>query len=263
MDTVEELSSSYKVSQWNRFTVADGQWQNDNTILPLSARDVFLAKKIDELSGAISAVETEGVYDGDGDSIVVDDNIISIADNYTNVIYNYIVNAIDSISSYYKFALANGCEIDDSTSVALGTSAIASDGSFAFNGTASNDSISLGPNSITNSSVAIGFSNTNSNLSGDIIIGSNLTASENDQILIGNSAATLSITKVISADTTISASDFSANDGDTTVSLLGLNDKVNEFTIPTFKFALSGAGTTDEILSAVQKSKVLSLKIDK
>lgn len=256
MNTVEELSSSYKVSQWNRFTVADGQWQNDNTILPLSARDVFLAKKIDELSGAISAVETEGVYSGDDSSIVVEDNIIKVTDSFRYDISNEISESIDSISSYYKFASANGCEIDDFTSVALGTSAIASDGSFAFNGSASNDSISLGPNLISNSSVAIGFSNTNSEFSGDIIIGSNLTSTENDQILIGNSSAELSITNVISANTSISAYDFSAKDGDTIVSLTSLNKTVNDFTIPPFKFVLNGS------LEDVKKTKVLSLKID-
>ena len=38
-------------SKWNRQTVADGDWLQHNTISPLNERDVFLAEKIDELSG--------------------------------------------------------------------------------------------------------------------------------------------------------------------------------------------------------------------
>ena len=38
------------VTPWTRDTVADGYWQNTNTIRPLSARDVYLAECIDNLS---------------------------------------------------------------------------------------------------------------------------------------------------------------------------------------------------------------------
>ena len=40
------------VTPWTRDTVADGYWQNTNTIRPLSARDVYLAECIDNLSAS-------------------------------------------------------------------------------------------------------------------------------------------------------------------------------------------------------------------
>ena len=40
------------VTPWTRDTVADGYWQNTNTIRPLSARDVYLAECIDKLSAS-------------------------------------------------------------------------------------------------------------------------------------------------------------------------------------------------------------------
>lgn len=40
------------VTPWTRNTVADGYWQNTNTIRPLSARDVYLAECIDKLSAS-------------------------------------------------------------------------------------------------------------------------------------------------------------------------------------------------------------------
>lgn len=53
MSVVEELSGidSRIVTPWKRTTVADGDWLQHNTIGPLNDRDVFLAEKIDELSG--------------------------------------------------------------------------------------------------------------------------------------------------------------------------------------------------------------------
>ena len=53
MSVVEELSGdgSRIVTSWKRTTVADGDWLQHNTIGPLNERDVFLAEKIDELSG--------------------------------------------------------------------------------------------------------------------------------------------------------------------------------------------------------------------
>lgn len=53
MSVVEELSGdgSRIVTSWKRTTVADGDWLQHNTISPLNERDVFLAEKIDELSG--------------------------------------------------------------------------------------------------------------------------------------------------------------------------------------------------------------------
>lgn len=79
-----------KVEEWNHYTVADGEWLNDHDILPLSARDEYLAEEIDKLTdrvdvlaggtgltmkvtngeaaGIVSAVEISNVYEGDGES---------------------------------------------------------------------------------------------------------------------------------------------------------------------------------------------------
>lgn len=57
MSTIkDELNEEYKVSQWSRKTVADGNALNRKTIKPLIERDEFLADKIDEFA---TAVETE------------------------------------------------------------------------------------------------------------------------------------------------------------------------------------------------------------
>ena len=34
---------------WTKFTVTDGEWMTDNTLVPLENRDIYLANKIDEL----------------------------------------------------------------------------------------------------------------------------------------------------------------------------------------------------------------------
>lgn len=58
-----EAINEFPVEEWNRHTVADGQWLNDNDIVPLSSRDQKLAEIIDELDGtfsnSISALETD------------------------------------------------------------------------------------------------------------------------------------------------------------------------------------------------------------
>lgn len=41
-----------QVSAWDRNTVADGTWININTIKPLSARDVYLAECLDDISAS-------------------------------------------------------------------------------------------------------------------------------------------------------------------------------------------------------------------
>lgn len=60
------------VFPWNRSTVADGQWLLDHTIGPLSARDVYLADRIDDvLSGIenISATLQNVVSSTDGNAV--------------------------------------------------------------------------------------------------------------------------------------------------------------------------------------------------
>ena len=70
------------VTPWNRSTVADGFWQNTNTIRPLSARDVYLAECIDQLSA------NQVVYKaGDGINIYKDTTNTSDYNRYV-IAYN-------------------------------------------------------------------------------------------------------------------------------------------------------------------------------
>lgn len=46
--TPNEFNNNYPVAEWNRNTVADGNWLNNNTIKPLQERDVFLLELINE-----------------------------------------------------------------------------------------------------------------------------------------------------------------------------------------------------------------------
>lgn len=92
------------VTPWNRSTVADGFWQNTNTIRPLSARDVYLAECIDELSAK------QIVYGaGPGISIFKDDSFTA---------YNRYYIAYDS-STYKETKYTFGDGIT-STSATIG-----------------------------------------------------------------------------------------------------------------------------------------------
>lgn len=57
MDNVLD-SVNLNVIGWNRATVADGQWLQDNAIGPLSARDVYLADCIDDVNTIIGQIQT-------------------------------------------------------------------------------------------------------------------------------------------------------------------------------------------------------------
>ena len=55
MDNVLD-SVNLNVIGWNRATVADGQWLQDNAIGPLSARDMYLADCIDDIWGSVNSI---------------------------------------------------------------------------------------------------------------------------------------------------------------------------------------------------------------
>ena len=72
------------VTPWDRTTVADGAWQNVNTIKPLSSRDVYLAECIDDLSSK------QIIYSaGPGISIDPDSFTISLANGYVVRTYDF------------------------------------------------------------------------------------------------------------------------------------------------------------------------------
>jgi hypothetical protein len=77
------------VTPWNRNTVADGYWQNVNTIKPLINRDIYLAECLDEIASKYTVYTP-----GDGIKItpnpVSEDNyIISIDPEYTTNMPTY------------------------------------------------------------------------------------------------------------------------------------------------------------------------------
>ena len=77
------------VTPWNRSTVADGYWQNVNTIKPLINRDIYLAECLDEIASKYTVYTP-----GDGIKItpnpVSEDNyIISIDPEYTTNMPTY------------------------------------------------------------------------------------------------------------------------------------------------------------------------------
>ena len=77
------------VTPWNRSTVADGYWQNVNTIKPLINRDIYLAECLDEIASKYT------VYTP-GEGIIItpnpaseDNYIVSIDPEYTTNMPTY------------------------------------------------------------------------------------------------------------------------------------------------------------------------------
>lgn len=88
------------VTPWNRSTVADGYWQNVNTIKPLINRDIYLAECLDEIASKYT------VYTP-GEGIVItpnpaseDNYIISIDPEYTTNMptYDFDTNTMNVVT---------------------------------------------------------------------------------------------------------------------------------------------------------------------
>ena len=66
-----QMEDSYKVSKWNRNTVADGSWLQKYTIEKLKDRDIFLANHIDSSTGDLtSALNAEIAARIEGDEYI-------------------------------------------------------------------------------------------------------------------------------------------------------------------------------------------------
>ncbi len=48
MAIVDDMNNEHEVVEWNRMTIADGQWLNDKAIKPLKERTELLAEAIGE-----------------------------------------------------------------------------------------------------------------------------------------------------------------------------------------------------------------------
>ena len=77
------------VTPWNRNTVADGYWQNVNTIKPLINRDIYLAECLDEIASKYT------VYTP-GEGIVITQN----QDNPNNYTISVDPSYISNLPSY-------------------------------------------------------------------------------------------------------------------------------------------------------------------
>lgn len=58
-DDPQVTNAQLAVEEWNRTTVADGAWLQQNAIGPLSARDIVLANAIDDTNDALSALSAQ------------------------------------------------------------------------------------------------------------------------------------------------------------------------------------------------------------
>ena len=102
------------VTPWTRDTVADGYWQNTNTIRPLSARDVYLAECIENLSA------NQIVYKaGNGISITPTTNnkyVISYnAESYSETNYNFNPPVVGTPDETDPYKINIGLKYDDYT----------------------------------------------------------------------------------------------------------------------------------------------------
>lgn len=77
------------VTPWNRNTVADGYWQNVNTIKPLINRDIYLAECLDEIASKYT------VYTP-GEGIIITQN----QDNQNNYTISVNPSYISNLPSY-------------------------------------------------------------------------------------------------------------------------------------------------------------------
>ena len=100
------------VAPWTRQTVADGYWQNNNNIRPLSARDVYLAECIENLSA------NQIVYNaGEGIKIEMTDPTSSRDFNQ----YTISVDDPDYKEKAYKFPEESGFTTTSSESAGTTT----------------------------------------------------------------------------------------------------------------------------------------------
>lgn len=77
------------VTPWNRSTVADGYWQNVNTIKPLINRDIYLAECLDEIASKYTVYTPGEGINIDKNENLDDSYIISVDKEFTNNLPKY------------------------------------------------------------------------------------------------------------------------------------------------------------------------------
>ena len=87
------------VTPWNRSTVADGYWQNVNTIKPLINRDIYLAECLDEIASKYTVYTPgEGIIIKKNEGLD-DSYTISVNSAYTTNVPTYDFDS-NTMSSY-------------------------------------------------------------------------------------------------------------------------------------------------------------------
>lgn len=101
------------VTPWNRNTVADGYWQNVNTIKPLINRDIYLAECLDEIASKYT------VYTP-GDGIIITQNQDN-QNNYTISVDPTYISNLPSYSFDTKFFNTSSTTSGTNVSIKLST----------------------------------------------------------------------------------------------------------------------------------------------
>lgn len=101
------------VTPWNRSTVADGYWQNVNTIKPLINRDIYLAECLDEIASKYT------VYTP-GEGIIITQNQDN-QNNYTISVDQSYISNLPSYSFDTKFFNTSSTTSGTDVSIKLST----------------------------------------------------------------------------------------------------------------------------------------------
>lgn len=101
------------VTPWNRSTVADGYWQNVNTIKPLINRDIYLAECLDEIASKYT------VYTP-GEGIIITQNQDN-QNNYTISVDQSYISNLPSYSFDTKFFNTSATTSGTDVSIKLST----------------------------------------------------------------------------------------------------------------------------------------------
>jgi hypothetical protein len=101
------------VTPWNRNTVADGYWQNVNTIKPLINRDIYLAECLDEIASKYT------VYTP-GEGIIITQNQDN-QNNYTISVDQSYISNLPSYSFDTKFFNTSSTTSGTDVSIKLST----------------------------------------------------------------------------------------------------------------------------------------------
>lgn len=101
------------VTPWNRNTVADGYWQNVNTIKPLINRDIYLAECLDEIASKYT------VYTP-GEGIIITQNQDN-QNNYTISVDQSYISNLPTYSFDTKFFNTSSTTSGTDVSIKLST----------------------------------------------------------------------------------------------------------------------------------------------